>query len=96
MSFDDFYANLPHDCQLVGVELDDAAVSLTTFHHPQRCVYLLGAEDHGIPRKIIERCHRTVMIPTVREWSMNVSVAGSLVLFDRHSKGELASMSLSA
>lgn len=87
-SFDEFYANLPHDCQLVGVELDDTAIALTNFIHPQRCVYLLGAEDHGIPGKILDRCHQKVMIPTPREWSMNVSVAGSLVLFDRHSKGE--------
>lgn len=95
-SFDEFYDNLPHDCQLVGVELDDTAVSLTEFNHPQRSVYLLGAEDHGIPGKILDRCHRKVMIPTVREFSMNVSVAGSLVLFDRYTKQERLSMAVSA
>ena len=33
---------------LVGVEMDENAMDLETFHHPRRCVYLLGAEDHGL------------------------------------------------
>jgi tRNA G18 (ribose-2'-O)-methylase SpoU len=95
-SFDEFYSNLPYDCPLVGVELDEAAVPLTDFVHPQRCVYLLGAEDHGLPGQILDRCHRKVMIPTVRDFSMNVSVAGSLVLFDRYAKRDRLSIARSA
>ena len=91
-SFDEFYENLPYDCPVIGVELGDKAVPLTDFHHPQRCVYLLGAEDHGIPAQILERCHRTVMIPTKRDFSMNVSVAGSLVLYDRYAKQDRLSI----
>src|ERR1700722_6052092 len=35
-SFDDFYKNLPFECQLVGVELSKEAKELKDFVHPQR------------------------------------------------------------
>jgi tRNA G18 (ribose-2'-O)-methylase SpoU len=63
------------------VELDDTAVDLETFHHPQRCVYLLGAEDHGMTKKAMEKCHHLVKFKS--EKSLNVSVAGSIILYDR-------------
>lgn len=86
VDFDDFVEHLPHSCPLVAVELDECAKSLPEFAHPQRAVYLLGAEDQGIPPSILSRCHYTVQIPTVREWSMNVAVAGSIVMYDRAAK----------
>lgn len=84
--FDDMLAHLPHSCPLVAVEMDECAKSLPEFSHPQRAVYLLGAEDHGIPRNVLDRCHYTVQIPTARDWSMNVAVAGSIVMYDRAAK----------
>ena len=39
---------MPHDCPLVGVELDDRSIPIENFAHPKRVVYLLGAEDHGL------------------------------------------------
>jgi tRNA G18 (ribose-2'-O)-methylase SpoU len=83
---DDLIAHLPHGCPIVGVELDDRAKMLPEFSHPQRAVYLLGAEDHGIPEHILDRCHYGVQIPTVRDWSMNVAVAGAIVMYDRLAK----------
>ena len=47
-TFNDFYDNLPYNCRLIGVELDQKATPLERFVHPERCVYLLGAEDHGL------------------------------------------------
>jgi len=48
-TFDAFYGNLPHDCQLVGIEFPhEKAKALPEFMHPDRCVYLLGAEDPGL------------------------------------------------
>ncbi len=79
--FEDFYAHMPHDCQLVGVELHKDSALLDKFPHPQRAVYLLGAEDYGIPPKILGRCHHKVMMRGER--SMNVAVAGSIVVYDR-------------
>ncbi len=81
-TFEEFYAHLPHDCQVVGVEFPhEKAKSLSSFSHPERCVYLLGAEDHGLSKKAIERCHRIVYIPS--KMCMNVAVAGSIVMYDR-------------
>jgi tRNA G18 (ribose-2'-O)-methylase SpoU len=78
-SLDDF--RLPHSCELIGVELDDRAKPLHRFNHPERAVYLLGAEDHGLSPQAIERCHRLVRLPGTH--SMNVAVAGSIVLNSR-------------
>ena len=50
---------------------------------PQQAVYLLGAEDNGLPPRVLEKCHRLVSLPSVRTNSYNVAVAGSLVMYDR-------------
>jgi len=83
-NFADFYNNLPKGAQLVGVELDDTAVALETFKHPRRCVYLLGAEDHGLSKSAIEKSHFLVKFKSTL--SLNVSVAGSIIMYDRQAK----------
>lgn len=83
-TFNDFYKNLPKGAMLVGVELDKNAVSLETFKHPRRCVYLLGAEDHGLSKVAIEKSHLLVKFKSAL--SLNVSVAGSIVMYDRQAK----------
>ncbi|NQX86207.1 MAG: RNA methyltransferase [Flavobacteriaceae bacterium] len=80
-TFDDFYLNLPKGARLVGVEIDDNAQDLETFHHPRRCVYLLGAEDHGLSKMAIEKSH--LLIKFNSQYSLNVAVAGSIVMYDR-------------
>lgn len=80
----DLIEHLPHGCPLVGVELDPRAVPLDEFVHPLRGLYLLGAEDHGLPQHVIDRCHYLVTIPSVMPWSLNVSVAGGIVAAHRH------------
>lgn len=84
-NIDDFYkSGLPYDCQLVGIELDDSATPIKKFTHPQRAIYLLGAEDNGLSKEAVKRCHHIIVLPG--DHSMNVSVAGSIVLFDRIQK----------
>lgn len=83
---DDLIAHLPNGCPLVGVELDERAESLTAFTHPDRALYLLGAEDHGLPAAVLDRCHYVIQIPSPATWSLNVAVAGSLTMFDRYTK----------
>lgn len=83
-AIDDLLAHLPYSCPLVGVELDPRAVPLSEFQHPERACYLLGAEDHGLPIATLDRCHALVQIETPQPQSMNVSVAGSLVLHSRY------------
>lgn len=84
--FDHFYDSLPYSTQLVGVEMDQNSQSITKFAHPLRAAYLLGAEDNGLPKPVLERCHHLVQLPG--ESSLNVAVSGSLVLYDRIQKWE--------
>ena len=81
---DDLVAHLPHGCRLVGVEIDERAVPLDGFRHPRAALYLLGEESKGLEPEVLARCDETVMIPSPRPWSINVAVAGSIVVADRH------------
>lgn len=80
-TFDDFYNHLPKGVRIVGVEKTEDAIPLEHFEHPKRCVYLLGAEDHGLSNQAIEKSHFLVQFES--EYSLNVAVAGSIVLYDR-------------
>jgi len=84
----DLIAHLPHGCPLVGVELDPRATPLHEFLHPDRALYLMGAEDGGLPPKVLDRCHHLIYIPTPLTRSMNVACAGSVVLSHRHQTRE--------
>ena len=79
--YDDFFRHLPWNCPVIAVELADNAVPLERFEHPERCVYLLGAEDHGLPESILCRCRDTVQL--IGDYCMNVATAGSIVMYDR-------------
>lgn len=83
---DDLIEHMPHGCPLVGIELDPRAESLTGYVHMDRALYLLGAEDNGLPMAVLDRCHQVVQIPSPEAWSLNVAVAGSLVMHDRFVK----------
>jgi len=83
-TFEDFYRNLPKGAQLVGVEKNENATQLETFKHPRRCVYLLGAEDHGLSKLAQEKSHFLVQFKS--ELSLNVSIAGSIIMYDRQTK----------
>lgn len=80
-TFADFYHHLPKGARLVGVEMTGQSQDLETFEHPRRCVYLLGAEDHGLSKEAIEKSHFLVQFPSTM--SLNVAVAGSIILYDR-------------
>lgn len=85
-TFDDFLKNIPYDCRLVGIEIDDRSEMLHEFEHPKRAIYLLGAEDTGLPEFVKEKCHFLVKLPG--NSSLNVGVTGGIVLHDRVSKVE--------
>lgn len=82
----DFLANRPFDAPLVGIEMTDDAYSLPTYAHPERAIYLLGAEDHGLPEKILELTQQRLTIPCPSDFSMNVSTAGTVMMYDRYIK----------
>jgi len=84
---DDARDHLPYDCPLVAVELDDRAHDLRNYIHPERCIYLLGAEDHGLPPDVLAACHHVLQIPAPTPFCLNVATAGSIVIYDRFVKG---------
>ena len=81
--FNDFNKNRPFDCKLVGIEQTNRAKDITEYNHPERAIYLLGAEDYGLPEKILDKCQDVVFIDTPK--CLNVAVAGSIVMFSRNS-----------
>ena len=69
------------------MEIHQSSVELPKFKHPSRAVYILGAEDDGLPLPLKKVCQHVVTIPTFglnhSRGSLNVSAAGSIVLYDR-------------
>ncbi len=82
--FIDFNNHRPYNCELIGIELTEKAKPIINFKHPKQACYLLGAEDNGLTEEAIEGCQRIIILPGER--SLNVSVAGSIVLYDRLQK----------
>jgi tRNA G18 (ribose-2'-O)-methylase SpoU len=72
---------------LVAVELDRRSVNLFDAEYPARPCFLLGAELGGVPDELLEEAKLVVQIP---QWglvpSLNLAVAGSIVLYDYLSK----------
>ncbi len=83
-TIEDFIKHLPCESQLIGVELTEDAEDIVEFVHPKRAVYLLGTETTGLPPEVLALCKKVIKLPG--KFSMNVSTAGSLVLYDRHLK----------
>lgn len=85
LSSDELFAALPKGCVPVGIEIDPRAQDIRHASHPERACYILGAEDTGLPPRVIARCAQVLQIPG--EFCLNVAVAGSIVLYDRLAKG---------
>lgn len=81
---DDFALHRPIECPLIVVELDERAVPLVTFKHPERAIYVLGAEDNGVSKSLRSRAQVIVQLPG--RFCLNVAVAGSIVQYDRAAK----------
>lgn len=82
-TFFEFYKHMPIGAKLIGIETL-TVTPIKQFIHPKQAIYLLGSEDNGLPEYVIEKCHEVVILPGRR--SMNVAVAGSIVMFDRVNK----------
>ena len=83
-NFKDFNDHRPFDSRLIGIEMCEKSVLLEDFEHPKRAIYLLGSEDNGLTKEAIDHCQYIIKLHGDR--SMNVSVAGSIVLYDRYTQ----------
>ena len=82
LTFEDFLKSKPKNARLIGIEI--GGKPLSECNHPEQAIYLLGAEDKGLPDDIIKQCDMLVSIESLRTESYNVSVAGSLVMYSRY------------
>lgn len=88
-SFEAFAAASPFGAQWVAVEM--GGTPLASFQHPARAVYMLGAEDTGLPSSVLKACRYHVSLPSVRDASFNVAVTGSIIMYDRLAKQQALS-----
>lgn len=72
---------LPRGCRLVGVELTDDAIELTSFRHPTAAAYVLGPERGSLSPELQTKCEFIVKIPT--RFCLNVATAGAIIMYDR-------------
>ena len=87
-NWEDFKKHIPFDCPVVAIELEENSIPLEVYHHRERCIYLLGAEDYGLPSEVLARCRETVQL--LGDYCYNVSTAGSIVMYDRAAKAQTA------
>jgi tRNA G18 (ribose-2'-O)-methylase SpoU len=81
LSLEDFKKSIPYSCRVVGIEIIPGARPLKGYVHPKQACYLLGAEDHGLTKEALAMCHDIIYLPG--NYCLNVSVAGSIVMYDR-------------
>ena len=83
----DFTRVIPTDTRIVGIEQTDKSLALESYSHPERAIYLLGAEDDGLPAEVFEYCRGGVVAISTKR-CLNVAVAGSIVMYDRRLKSK--------
>lgn len=75
---------VPHDTQVIAIDLVPGAESLVTFQHPERAFYVFGPEDGTLGRRITDRAQHVVYVPT--RCCMNLAATVNVVLYDRMTK----------
>mgnify|MGYP001608465582 CR=1 FL=1 len=80
-TLDAFMRVLPVGATLIGIE--QGGRSLAGAWHPKQAIYLLGSERDGLPCEIQEQCADVIAIPSGQPFSLNVAVAGSIVMYER-------------
>lgn len=81
--WDIFTKSKIYSCPIICIEMGGRPIK--NFVHPESCVYLLGAEDGGIPKDILKG-KQVIELPAVRKPSFNVAISGSIIMFDRLNK----------
>ena len=77
----DFLGGVPEDAKIVCVEM--GGTPLKEFKHPKQAIYLLGAEDSGIDKDLLDVSDHVISIEAVRQESFNVAVAGAIIMYHR-------------
>lgn len=81
LQVDDLLEAVPHEADIVAVEIVDGAIELPRFVHPERACYVFGPESGSISERILARSDHRVRIPTAV--SLNLGMTVGVVLYDR-------------
>ena len=84
---DDIFDALAYDCIPVAVDKVPGAIPLPYYKHPQRALYIFGAEDSTLGKKTLQRCREAICVPM--DGCMNLAASVNVVLYDRLAKGML-------
>ena len=87
-TIEDMEKSMPSILQTVYVEQFSGATPLEEYKHPERAVYILGNEDTGFSENILKG-KDVISITSEKSFSLNVSVAGSIIMYDRITKSLL-------
>lgn len=80
-----FCESMPPVEKYTVIELTSNAKMLSNYEHRRKGIYILGSEDGGIPAEIL-KSDRCEFVQIEGNSSLNVAVAGSIVLRDRFVK----------
>ena len=80
--FKTFCECMPPIEKFTCIELTDGSKKLSEYKHKEKGIYILGSEDGGLPKEILES-ERCEFIEIEGNSSLNVAVAGSIVLYHR-------------
>ena len=83
-TLEDMEVHKPVNCPTICIEISSKARDLKTIIHPERAIYILGAEDYGLPEEFLRG--RQVIQVEGAKYCLNVAVAGSIVMWDRYVK----------
>jgi tRNA (guanosine-2'-O-)-methyltransferase len=73
---------------IVAVELAQGAVPYHEYEYPEKTCLVVGHEDHGVTKAVLNECDTAVFLPMYGKGrSLNVHVALSVVLYHMLHKG---------
>ena len=78
--FDELRTYFDHQ-KIIVTTLDNDSVSLKSINKPKKFIVVLGNEANGVSSKIVEKAHIKIKIDMDNIDSLNVAVAGGIVLY---------------
>ncbi len=83
ISKDKIKSTIPNDYSIVAIETSSNSKSIFSFNFPDKVVFLVGSEVHGISEDILKLSHYEVFIPVPGKISsLNVTHALSIAIFE--------------
>lgn len=68
--------------EVLAAEITPEAESCLAADYSERCILVLGHEDHGVPKRIMQVVDRAVFVPMYGKGaSLNVATAGAILAF---------------